>query len=333
MDQPTVFPVLVADIGGTHARFALAEPCVPTRPAVSLAREYEVRQFASLGQAALHYLTCVGHRPRGFVVAVASAIVGDCIKVTNNDWSFSIEELRRQLELERIKVINDFAAVGLAIPHLLPHELEPIGQAEPGLRHADSDRHYAALGPGTGMGVCRVLLRKGRAIVLESEGGHIAFAPGSDYEIAILQAMMKRFARVSVERLICGPGLLNLYQAVCAVDGVPGALTGPEQITAAALAGADAQAVRAVEQMCAMLGSFAGDVALIHGAWDGVYLGGGLTATLMPWLARGEFRRRFADKGRFAGLVRTIPTFAIARVESGLLGAAAWAVDAWGASP
>jgi len=319
---------LVADIGGTNARFALAQTDGSGRPALSSVREFEVLKFGSLAQAALHYLTQIeAPRPRECVVAVASMISGDQIKLTNNPWSFSIEALRRDLELDRIQAINDFAAIGMAIPYLAPAELAPIGDAVARVRGPDSDRHYAVLGPGTGLGVCQSVLRQGRCLVFESEGGHVAFAPGSDYEISILQCLMKRHARVSVERLLSGPGLQNLYAAVCAVEGVAGSVDAPEQITAGALLGADAACRRAVELFCAILGSFAGDVALTVGAWDGVYLGGGLTPTLLPWICRGEFRQRFESKGRFSGLMQTIPTSAITHAQPGLLGAGAWFVE------
>jgi len=138
---------------------------------------------------------------------------------------------------------------------------------------------------------------------------------------------MKRHARVSVERLVSGPGLQNLYAAVCAVEGTAPNMDTPAAITAGAKLGADAACRRAVELLCAILGSYAGDVALMVGAWDGVYLGGGLTGTLLPWIQLGQFRRRFEGKGRFSSLMQTIPTFAIAHAQPGLLGAAACALD------
>jgi glucokinase len=330
---------LVADIGGTNARFALAASDDRGRPVLTSVREFAVAQFASPAQAALHYLAQIeAPRPRRSVIAVATAITGDDIKVTNNPWSFSITALQCELGLDRIQVINDVSAIAMAIPHLAEAELEPIGAPAPpassqGLpavapgAKAGSDRHYAVLGAGTGLGVCRLLLRKGRPVVLDSEGGHVAFAPGDDYEIAILQCLMKRHARVSVERLISGPGLQNLYAAVCAVEGTAQITNTPEGITAGAAAGSDAACRRAVELFCSILGSFAGDAALMYGAWDGVYLGGGLTATLLPWIGRGQFRRRFESKGRFCSLMQTIPTFAITHAQAGLLGAGACAAD------
>jgi len=320
-------PVLVADVGGTHVRFALAEADPAGRPLLVSVREFAVLQFGSLAQAAAHYLAGLGAAgPRRSVLAVASAITGDQVSITNNAWSFSIAALRETLGLDQIHVINDLAAVGMAVPHLEPGELAPIGNASVRAVTDGADRHYAVLGPGTGLGVCRLMLRHGRAAVIESEGGHIAFAPGNDYEIAILRYVMKRHARVSVERLVSGPGLQNLYAAVCAIEGTAATIDTPEGITAGACVGTDAACARTVELFCAILGSFAGDVALMYGAWDGVYLVGALTRTLLPWICQGGLRQRFESKGRFSSLMQTIPTFAIAHAQPGLLGAGAWAL-------
>jgi len=319
---------LVADIGGTHARFALATPDHQGRPVLTSMRELTVAHFSSMAQAALHYMQQIdAPRPRRSVIAVASAVTGDEIKMTNNPWSFSIAGLQQQLGLEGIEVINDFAAIAMAIPHLAPAEFEPVGAVAapaPGLK---PERRCAVVGPGTGLGVCGLLVRQGRVIVIESEGGHVAFAPGNDYEIAILRYMMSRHARVSVERLVSGPGLQNLYQAVCAVEGAAAVVRTPEGITAGAKVGAEAACGRAVELFCSILGGFAGDVALMYGAWDGVYLGGGMTTTLLPWICGGEFRQRFENKGRYGSLMQKIPTAAIAHAQPGLLGAGARALD------
>jgi len=321
-------PVLVADIGGTNARFAVAAPKDDGHPALMSIREFTAAQFGSLAQVASHYLTQLEElRPRRSVIAVASEVIGDEIKLTNSPWSFSIMGLQRELGLDAIEAINDFAAIATAIPHLAPSELERIGAATAPAPPSRSERRYAVTGPGTGLGVCGLLVRHGRAVVIESEGGHVAFAPGSDYEIAILQYLMKRHARVSIERLLSGLGLQNLYAAVCAIEGTAPTLESPQHITGSARGGSDIACVRAVELFCAIFGSFAGDVALMYGAWDGVYLAGGMTPMLLPWILRGEFRHRFESKGRFSSLMEKIPTFAIAHPQPGLLGAGAWALD------
>ena len=321
-------PALVADIGGTNARFALAAAGVGGRPHLVSVREFAVAQFGSPAEAIEFYLEQAGaRRPRRAVIAVASPVSGDAIRLSNNSWSFSIRALQRQIGWSGIRVINDFAAIGMAIPHLVAADLQAVGEVSVPPAAAAADRHYAALGPGTGLGVCRVVLRQGRPLVMETEGGHIGFAPGNAYETAILEYLAQRYPRVSVERLVSGPGLRNLHAAVCAIESRACEECAPEEITARAQRGDDAACGRAVELFCAILGSFAGDVALLHGAWHGLYLGGGMTARLLPWIRGGEFRRRFEAKGRFHALMQGIPTQAITHAQAGLLGAAACALD------
>jgi glucokinase len=213
----------------------------------------------------------------------------------------------------------------MAIPHLTDDDLEAVGQAAVSGPRADGHRSYATVGPGTGLGVGGLLIRGGRAAVLESEGGHVGFAPADDYEIALLRHLLGTYERVSNERLISGSGLLNLYHAVCAVEGLHAEFDTPASITAEADANPDGTCGRSLARFCAILGSVAGDVALALGAWDGVYLGGGITLRLIGWLQRSDFRARFEAKGRHAALMKTVPTLAIRHPAVGLLGAAAFA--------
>jgi glucokinase len=170
-----------------------------------------------------------------------------------------------------------------------------------------------------------------RVFALNTEGGHVSFAPGDELEIEILRRLMARFGRVSNERLLCGSGLENLYRALCEIDGRALDLTTPEQITAAAHDGAPA-AERALALFCELLGAAAGDLVLAFGAWQGVYLTGGLTPLLLPWLQRGGFRRRLEDKGRHSDAMRQVPTVAVSEPDAGLLGAAAAGIQAAGGS-
>ena len=185
----------------------------------------------------------------------------------------------------------------------------------------------AVVGPGTGLGVGALLIRDGRAIELQTEGGHQSFAPGTAEEDAVLARLRARFGRVSNERLVCGAGLLNLYSALCEIADRAPAATTQEAVSAAATDGTDPQAVRAVELFCELLGAIAGDLVFAFGAWDGVYLTGGLLAPMLPWIRQGGFRRRFEDKGRFSATLAKIPTVAIHHPNTGLLGAAAIALD------
>ena len=325
-------PILVGDIGGTNARFALIDGANRADPAVFEIRRYAVAQFDSLAAAIQQYLLEAGAAvtPRRAVLGVAAPVKGDRIAITNNPWAFSIAELRVALRLDGLSVINDFAANSMSLPFLKPGDVLAIGATggaaagKAGI--GDQDRTYAIIGPGTGLGVGALLLRGGHAIPVESEGGHVSFAPENAYEFAILESARKHFERVSYERLICGPGLMNLYRAVCDVEGVVPTAQTAEQVTG--LAGANRADVhgRTMELFCAILGACAGDVALIFGAWDGVYLAGGMLQTLLPWLTSGDFRRRFEAKGRFRPAMQAVPTLAILHPDLGLQGAAAHAV-------
>lgn len=325
-------PVLVGDIGGTNARFALVDAGRPRDPVLFEIRRYAAAHFDSLEAAISHYLHDVAmpQTPKKAALGVAAPVTGDRIDITNNPWRFSIGELRTALGFDSLVVVNDFSANSMSLPFLKPTDTQEIGtgrevRALPaGSRGAD--RTFAILGPGTGLGVGALLLRNGRALPVESEGGHVSFAPQNAYEFSILETVRRDFERVSYERLICGPGLMNLYRAVCELDGVAAPAQTPEQVTALALEHPGDVHCRTLETFCGIFGACAGDVALTFGAWDGVYLAGGMLKTLMPWLAAGSFRQRFEAKGRFRAAMEAVPTLAILHPDLGLLGAAAHAL-------
>lgn len=314
--------LLVADIGGTNARFALAREA-GTQIELEAVQELHTADFASLADALRHYLAGIGRAaPTRAVLAVAAPVAGDEVVITNNPWRFSIPQLRQQLQLAQLRLINDFAAVAYAVTRLPPQHLLTLGEvAAPLVRGAEA--RYAVLGPGTGLGVAHLLLRQHQAIVIETEGGHVGFAPGSAEEREVLRVLLDEFPRVSWERLLSGPGLVNLYRALATTRGVTAQVLQPAEITQRAAGGSDALALHTVELFCALLGAFAGDVVLGSGAWDGVYLAGGVTPRLLPWLQQEAFRNRFEAKGRFSALLSRVPTQLITHPHTGLLGAAA----------
>ena len=326
-------PVLVGDIGGTNARFALIDSGDDKDPVLFDIRRYAAAQFASLSAAMRRYLQeiDIAVAPRRAVLGVAAPVTGDRIAITNNPWTFSTAELRDELGWDAITVINDFAANSMSLPFLKPGDVQVIGSADHAPIRAGEriarDRTFAIIGPGTGLGVGALLLRGGRAIAVESEGGHASFAPDNAYEFAILESARKHFERVSYERLICGPGLMNLYRAVCDVESVAPVARSPEEITTRAGDARHDIHARTLDLFCDILGACAGDVTLLFGAWDGVYLAGGMLPTLMPWLATGGFRRRFEAKGRFRSAMQAVPSVAIVHPHLGLLGAAAKALE------
>jgi glucokinase len=315
---------LVADIGGTNARFALATPGTPAAIVPGSIEVLRVADFPTPVAAALHYLERQHARPSCAVLAIAGPTDGETAELTNHRWSFSADALRQALRTDAVRLTNDFAAIARALPDLGPDDVRLLG---PAFRSAapGADRTLAVLGPGTGLGIAAVALRQGAPLVLETEGGHASFAPVEDDEVAILGQLARRFGRVSWERLLSGPGLANIDAALRAQAGVAGEPLAPAAVTARAASGDDPVATRSVEVFCALLGAFAGDVALLYGAWDGVFIAGGIAPRLGRELAAGRFRARFEAKGRFSARLATVPAAVIVHPFPGLLGAAGYA--------
>lgn len=320
-----VATVLLADVGGTNVRFALADPA-QTQPLIAgSVRRYRAADFASFADAARTYLRDGGARPRRGVFALAGQIRDGVVQVTNHAWSVSCEQVRVELALDDLRFINDFAAMSLCVPLLGATDVHRVGEAPAPAADDPRDRTFAVVGPGTGLGVGALLLRGGRASALETEGGHVGFAPRNEEEVDVLRRLQARYGRVSNERLLSGGGLSNLHEALGEIHGTSRDRLSPAEITQAADERSDPACVRAVELFCELLGAVAGDFVLAFGAWDGVYLAGGMPPLLLPWLERGGFRRRFEDKGRFGEQLAQVPTQVILHPDAGLLGAAACA--------
>ncbi|SPE27523.1 Glucokinase [Burkholderiales bacterium] len=321
---------LLADVGGTNVRFALAQPAAAAPLLLESIRAYRVAEFASLADAAKAYLAVIGEAPAHAVFALAGRVEGSLVQMTNHAWSISAPQLQHDLGLHSLKLVNDFAAIGVGLPLLAAGDVLALGPSVEAIARGRAPQTYCVLGPGTGLGVSTLAIRDGQLFGLETEGGHVSFAPTSDEEIAILRQLMTRFGRVSIERLLCGSGLVNVHRAICALAQVEAGNLSPEEVTAGARQHADPHCVHAIELFCDMLGSVAGDFALSFGAWDGVYLAGGMLDPLLPWLRQGRFRLRFNDKGRFSQAVARVPVALITHPQPGLLGTAAVAVLAAG---
>jgi glucokinase len=319
--------VLLADIGGTNARFALADPAAPTPLVEGSAREYVVADFASLADAARAYLDATGAKANGMVAAVAGRIDGDEARITNFPWVISARRTSRALGLERMRLVNDFTAQSMAVLALRPDDVSAIGPTPWSGRRGErgNARTFAVIGPGTGLGVGGLLIRDGRPYPLATEGGHIDFAPGTPEEIAILQQLAQEYGRVSIERLVSGMGLVNLHRALSRIAGVDPGPMEPRDVTERAARG-DPPCMRAVDVFCAVFGAVAGDLVLTLGAWDGVFLSGGLVPKLLPTLQHSGFRQRFEHKGRFSPAMAQVPTLAVMHPQPGLLGCAVIAV-------
>jgi glucokinase len=307
---------LIADIGATNTRFALVQPDGTT----TAARVYALNDYASLREAIDAYLTeeAPPTRPVQAVLAVASPVTGDQVTLTNHPWTFSVEALRQHLGLRRLRVINDFAANAAAIPQLRAKDRMQIGGGAP-----VSGTPIGVIGPGTGLGVSALVPSSKDAVTIAGEGGHVTMTPASAQESAILDLMRTRYDHVSAERLLSGPGLVNLYNTLCELAEAPAAPFTAAQITSPRIWNKDPRTREAMAIFCAMLGTVAGNLALTLGARGGVYIAGGIVPRLAQFFAQSEFRSRFEAKGRLRGYLATIPTYLIVRPLPVLLGAAA----------
>ncbi|MDX1606025.1 MAG: glucokinase [Candidatus Competibacterales bacterium] len=315
MNAQAPLPWLVADIGGTNARFAL----VPTPDSPPLAIEaLRCAEFPDPAAAIEHYLAQTSlDRPRSAALAVAAPVTGDRIDLTNHPWTFSIEALRQSLQFDRLRVLNDFTALALALPHLAPGERRQVGPGEPA-----ANAPLALIGPGTGLGVSALLPTDGRWLPLSGEGGHVTMAPIDARESAILDQVRQRFPHVSGERLICGSGLCNLYRALAELEGKPVESLEPAAITQRALDGSDPLCVETLNTFCGMLGTLAGNLVLTLGASGGLYIGGGIVPRLGGFIDHSPFRQQFAAKGRYAEYLAQVPSYVITAPYPALIGTA-----------
>ena len=307
---------LVGDIGGTNARFALVEFDGPD-PRLIEPTTYKGADYAKAEDAIKEYLDKVGVRhPDQAVVAVAGPIDHGSVHMTNLDWLISEDSLRRVGGFRQATLINDFTAQALAAPRLSPKDLRQIGPLP-----TSGEGNLAILGPGTGFGAAGMMRRQGVETPLTTEGGHIAFAPTDEVEIEILRTLTKRFGRVSVERILSGPGMENLHMALAEAEGRKVAPLPARQITERALEGCG-DGLATVHRFCAILGSVAGDLALALGARGGVFIAGGIAPRIIDLLKAGPFRDRFEAKGRFVSYMAAIPTHVILHPHTALIGAA-----------
>jgi glucokinase len=304
---------LIGDIGGTNARFAIAQDGRYARQTAFLSEE-----FPSLEAAIGAYLAGLpaGNEPHEAALSIAGPVGGDQVSLTNHPWSFSKAAIAEQFAWERLLVLNDFTANAVALPFLEAGDLQQVGEGQP--------RAWAplgVLGPGTGLGVSGLLLgADGKWLALEGEGGHITMAAADTYETQILEILRQRYGHVSAERVLSGDGLVNLYQALCMLHGVPAEGYKPAQIADEAMGEADPQCRRAVETFCAMLGTVAGNLALTLGAQGGIYIAGGIVPRLGRRFLFSSFRQRFEAKGRFHAYLAPVPTYLITHRNPALVG-------------
>jgi glucokinase len=294
---------LIADIGGTNARFAL----IGTDGAPRDERALPGADYPDIVSAIEAYLAQVDTpRPSIAAIAIANPITGDRVKMTNHSWEFSIEETRQRLGLNRLLLINDFTAQAMAVPWLAPADVHVVGGGT-----AVENGAMGVLGPGTGLGVSGLIRAGDLWIPLQGEGGHVSVSPGNPREAEILRVTWQRFEHVSAERLVSGMGLQNLHHAISVLEGRESESLTPAEISQRGQDGADSVCAEALETFCALLGSVAGNLALTLGATGGVYIGGGIVSRLGNYFDTSPFRQRFEAKGRFAAYLAAIPTYVI----------------------
>ncbi len=310
-------PVLVADIGGTNARFALAT-CDEDRLVTRDSQTFRAEDFETIRDATDAYLEAVRAKPKAACFAVAGPVSDDVIEFTNSPWVLDVAKIKAALGLDRFIVANDFEALASSLRHLQKPDLVSV---KPGMGAVDAP--VLVIGPGTGLGQALVLSVDGRDRVIPTEGGHVGLAPVTDEEIAVMKFIAREHPRVSVERVLSGRGLVNIHRALCAIAGTPRVSLKADEITKAAITKEYPIAVRAVEMFCELLGAVAGDAVLATGARGGVVLGGGILPKIREVFLASQFTRRFLDKGRMRDYVEDAPVDMIVNDGAALIGAAA----------
>lgn len=312
--------IVAADIGGTHARFAIADIDGGRVTALGEPVTLRTADHASLETAWEHFAAMLGRPlPRAAGIAIATPVAGEVIKFTNNPWIIRPALIDERLGLDGHVLINDFGAVGHAVAQLGDDCFRHLCGPDAPL---PATGVISIVGPGTGLGVAHVLRRDGRYFVSETEGGHIDFAPLDTIEDAILARLRTRYRRVSAERIVSGPGLAAIHEALAAIEGRAVAPMDDKTLWTLALEGGDSPATAALDRFCQSLGAVAGDIALAQGA-AGVVIAGGLGLRIADRLVRSGFAERFTAKGRFEGLMASLPVRLVTHPQPGLYGAAA----------
>jgi len=310
-------PRLIADIGGTFARFALEVAPHLFEQSASLRCE----DFPDFHAAVTAYLSGLKNVAPGDIkhaaVAIANPVSGDEVRMTNYHWQFSIEQMRQRLHFDNLVVVNDFTALAMSVPSLTVQQRRQFGGGAAVPRSV-----VGLIGAGTGLGVSGLIPADDGWIALGTEGGHTSFSPHDAREIAILQYAWRQYPHVSFERLLSGAGIELMFRALTERAGLPERNLDAPEITRLALDGSDALCKETIDVFCAILGTAAANLAVSQGAFGGIYIGGGIVPRLGLYFDQSPFRQRFEDKGRFTDYMKGIPTFVITATDATLMGAA-----------
>lgn len=308
--------VLVGDVGGTNARLAL---CSLDDGTLSNIKNYSGAEFPSLEAVIRIFLEETSTKVKNACIAIACPITGDWVAMTNHTWAFSQSEMKQNLGLDTLSIINDFTAISMAIPVLKPEDKIQFGGEE-----AQPNKPIAVYGAGTGLGVAHLVHTTSGWMSLPGEGGHVDFAPNSTEEVMVLEALREELGHVSAERLLSGPGLVNIYRGMVLSDEREPENYLPKDITERALADEDIDCRRALSLFCVLMGRFGGNLALNLATFGGVYIAGGIVPRFLEFFQASGFRVAFEDKGRFQSYLQPIPVYLITHDQPGLLGAGAY---------
>lgn len=312
--------IVTADVGGTHARFALATIDEARVVALDHVLTLRTAEHASFQTAWENFGRHVGAGlPREIAIAFAGPVGGERLKLTNNPWMIQPDQIGALLDVDRHLIINDFGAVAHAVANLDGSAFRHVCGDE---RSLPDDGVITIIGPGTGFGVAVLIKRTNDYQVIETEGGHIDYAPLDPLEDRILSHLRTSFRRVSIERIVSGAGLVNIYAALAAIEQRPSLYGDDQALWAAAIDGSDSLAAASLERFCLIFGAIAGDIALAHGA-HAVVIAGGLGLRLKNYLPRSGFASRFVAKGRLERRMERLPVEVVTYPEPGLFGAAA----------
>lgn len=320
MNSVQSYPALLADVGGTNARFTLE--IAPQKFVATLV--LKCANYPTISDAIRAYLMHplaleAGARSVGKAgIAIANPIGGDIVKMTNHHWSFSIQSVRDEFNFALLLVINDFKALAMALPFLNQAQKYQVGEGR-----ARANAVIGLVGAGTGLGVSALIPTRDGWTALDSEGGHVSFAPQNQLELDILQFALQRYSHVSAERFMSGSGIQLIYEAIAARAQHTGAVPDAPEITRRGLAKECALCVDALNIFCEMLGAMAGNLAVTLGAQGGVYIGGGIVPRLGQFFSESNFRQCFVQKGRFNSYLNQIPTFVITEPYPAFIGISA----------
>jgi glucokinase len=322
LNTPSVFPGgarLLADVGGTNARFALeTAPGQIGHIHVLACADHATLADAMRAYLALPDVAAASTGIRHGAIAIANPVTGDLVRMTNHHWEFSIEALRRDVNFEVLAVVNDFTALARSLPHIPAAQKRQVGGGT-----AVEGTPLGLIGAGTGLGVSGLIPSATGWTALLSEGGHVSFAPMNETEVAILQFAWKEFEHVSAERLLSGVGIELIYRALADYRKLDAEVLGAPEIARRALDGSCPLCDDTIEAFCTMLGTIAGNLGVTLGAQGGIYIGGGIVPRLGERFDRSGFRARFEAKGRFRNYLAAIPTFVITAEYPAFLGVSA----------